>query len=94
MNEKKPRRGVGRPPAGDEGERVSEYPALTVRLPVHTKNALLAVARLRGTPAWRLVDQAILGLVASLPADERRDVERFAKRMTSASRGEQGTGKA
>ena len=72
-----PRR-VGRPASGPRGERVSAYPQLTVRIPAATKDKLLALAALRKTPAWRLVDDALLAYVEALPEAERRLLAQFA----------------
>lgn len=71
----------GRPPSGPQGERVSRYPPLTVRIPPTTKDTLLALAAMRKTPAWRLVDEAILALVEHMPAAERRVLAQFTAKM-------------
>lgn len=74
----------GRPPSGPQGERVSRYPALTVRIPPATKDTLLALAAMRKTPAWRLVDDAILAFVEHLPTAERRVLAQFTAKMPAA----------
>ena len=85
-----PRRriGAGRPPSGPAGERVSEYPTLTVRLPRATKDALTSLSALRRVPVWKLLDLAVRAYVDGLPADERKLVGQFAAKM--ARGGEQG----
>jgi hypothetical protein len=74
---------LGRPPSGPAGERVSDYPPLTVRIPRATKDTLLALSALRRTPAWRLVDQAVLAYVEQLPDAERRLLSQFVAKMRS-----------
>ena len=77
------KRGAGRPPTGSHGERVSDYPRLTVRIPRGTKNRLELLSTLRGVPVWKLLDTAVLAYIEQLPEDERRDVARLSKRMAS-----------
>jgi hypothetical protein len=77
------RPGAGRPPTGPAGELVSEYPPLTVRIPVDTKHRLEALSALRRVPMWKLVDEAIRAYVEQLPDAERRLLSQFA-RMTPA----------
>ena len=50
---------MGRPPVGSDGEKVSEYPQVMIRLPRGTKATLDALSGLTGTPIWRLIDQAV-----------------------------------
>ena len=79
---KRPRKqGAGRPPTGPTGERVSDYPPLTVRIPRATKDKLASLSALRRTPRWRLVDEAIAAYIERLPDDERRLLTQFAGRM-------------
>jgi hypothetical protein len=77
----KRRPGPGRPPSGPTGERVSEYATLTVRLPADTRQQLHGLSVLKRVPVWRLVDQAVTALVATLPADERRLMAQLAAKM-------------
>ena len=72
----------GRPPPGPAGARVSDFPRLTVRLPGATRDLLEQLSVWRRVPVWKLVDQAVLALIAQLPEDERRDLTRARKRMT------------
>ena len=74
-------RPTGRPPSGPAGERVSEYATLTVRLPAATRQQLHGLSVLKRVPVWRLVDQAVSALVATLPADERRLLTQLAAKM-------------
>lgn len=71
----------GRPPTGPTGERVSDYPRLTVRIPRDTKDQLEQLSVWRRVPVWKLVDMAVLALIDGLPDDERRDLARSGKRM-------------
>jgi hypothetical protein len=54
-----------------------------VRIPRATKDTLLALSALRRTPAWRLVDQAVLAYVEQLPDPERRLLSQFVATMRS-----------
>lgn len=71
----------GRPPSGPAGERVSEYPTLTVRLPQATKDALTSLSALRRLPVWKMLDTAVCAYLETLPADERRVVAQFTAKM-------------
>jgi hypothetical protein len=77
------RRPVGRPPSGTSGERVSEFPRITVRLPRATKDRLNALATFRRAPAWLLIDEALTAFFAGLPDAERRAVTGFVAKMPS-----------
>jgi hypothetical protein len=52
-------RNVGRPPAGLNGERASEYPQLAVRVPRITVERLRAVATRERRAMWRVLVDAI-----------------------------------
>lgn len=49
----------GRPAAGLRGQRTSEYPQLSVRLPPDTRAALCALAEVQGRPMWRVLMDAL-----------------------------------
>jgi PAS domain S-box-containing protein len=53
------RRGRGRPAAGLKGQRTSDYPQLSVRLPPETRAALWALAETQGRPMWRVLMDAL-----------------------------------
>lgn len=56
----KPRGTKGRNPTGLEpGERVSDYPRLTVRVPQETLDRLRALSEREGVPQWRILHAAI-----------------------------------
>jgi hypothetical protein len=63
---------MGRPPVGSDGEKVSEYPQVMIRLPRETKATLDALSGLTGTPIWRLIDQAVAVYVDQMPDPQRR----------------------
>ena len=63
---------VGRPPAGHDGEKVSSYTQITMRLPDSTKRLLDSVTAMTGWPAWRVFDRALGAFVKQLPAEDRR----------------------
>src|SRR5262245_12401765 len=62
----------GRPAAGPRGEKVSEYPQLTVRLPIETRARLNTLSLLLGQPVWRVIDDAVTVYVQHLPAEDRK----------------------
>lgn len=74
-------RGPGRPPAGAAGEKVSNYPQLTVRLPAETKARLNTLSLLTATPIWRIIDRAIDAYVRNLPDPERVRLGEIADRL-------------
>ena len=63
---------MGRPPVGSDGEKVSEYPQVMIRLPRETKATLDALSGLTGTPIWRLIDQAVAVYVEQMPPAQRK----------------------
>ena len=70
----------GRPPSGPDGELVSKYPPLTVRIPLDTKHKLEALSALRRVPIWKLVDEAARTYIDEhIPEAERRLLAQFAK---------------
>lgn len=69
----------GRPPSGPAGERTSQYPKATLRLPPATKATLTAVAALEGRAAWAVVDAALAQYVAQLAPAKRRALAAFGR---------------
>ena len=63
---------MGRPPVGSDGEKVSEYPQVMIRLPHETKATLDALSGLTGTPIWRLIDQAVAVYVEQMSPAQRK----------------------
>lgn len=50
---------VGRPPAGVRGQRVRDYPQISVRVPASVRAQLATRARATGLSQWRLIIRAI-----------------------------------
>jgi predicted DNA-binding protein len=77
---KAPRR-IGRPPAGArEGEKVKDYPQLSIRLPADVKAKLHALSVVTSRPQWRLISDAIECYLRERPEADRAQVEDFLKR--------------
>jgi predicted transcriptional regulator len=84
----KERRRIGRPPAGArDGEKVKEYPQLSIRLPAEVKAKLHALSLIAGRPQWRVVTDAIDCYVRERPEAERRMVNELAGRARARRRG-------
>lgn len=80
MTQDKP---FGRPPAGKrKGERVRDYPPMTLRLPPETRTLLTAWSEYSHVPAWRLIDDAVLAAFKALPESERRKVRHTSRAVT------------
>jgi hypothetical protein len=79
------RRRAGRPPAGArEGEKVKDYPQLSIRLPAEMKATLCALSVVTGLAQWRLVVEAINCFVGDLPPHDRERVNGLSARMAEA----------
>ena len=67
-----PRRRVGRPPAGARsGEKVKDYPQLSMRVPQEMKARLNAVSAVTGLAQWRVIVEAIDCYVHDMPPQDR-----------------------
>ena len=66
------KKGIGRPPAGNAGQKTSGYAQITMRLPHPTKTLLDAVSAMTGWPAWRVFERALAAYVTQLPPEDRR----------------------
>ena len=78
------RRRPGRPPAGAHaGERVRDYPQISIRLPGEMKAKLEALSMMRSQPQWRIVLESIECFIRSLPARDQRRLHESAKRSRS-----------
>jgi len=72
MAKRKPRRRVWRdwtprqPTGINEGEKLSEYPRTTVRLPPEVRELLERVANVQGRQQWRVLVDAITTYAASV----------------------------
>jgi len=79
------RRRAGRPPAGArEGERVKDYPQLSVRVPLEMKVRLTAISAVTGLSQWRLIVDAINCILHDLPPSERQLVDGLSQRLLRA----------
>lgn len=77
----KERRRIGRPPAGARaGERVKDYPQLSVRVPGDVKAKLQALSLVASRPQWRIVTEAIDCYLRDRSAAEQRIVSELAAR--------------
>jgi predicted DNA-binding protein len=77
----KERRRIGRPPAGArEGEKVKDYPQLSIRLPNDVKAKLQALSLIASRPQWRIITDAIDCYLKERPEPEQRMVDDLAGR--------------
>lgn len=71
----------GRPPAGTRaGEKVRDYPHLSIRLPREAKSKLGALSDMTSQPQWRIVLESIECFIRSLPESEQRTMHELMKR--------------
>src|SRR3954469_22842938 len=76
------RRRAGRPPAGaKEGEKVKDYPQLSIRVPVEFKARLNALSAVTGLAQWRVIVEAINCFNDDLPTPERDLVQGLSERL-------------
>jgi predicted DNA-binding protein len=80
-----PRRRAGRPPAGaKDGEKVKDYPQLSIRVPVELKARLNAMSAVTGLAQWRVIVEAINCAFDELPATDRALVTGLSERLMRA----------
>jgi predicted DNA-binding protein len=80
----KQRRRIGRPPAGArEGEKVKDYPQLSIRLPTDVKAKLQALSLLASRPQWRIVADAIDCYIRERSDADRRMLDELVGRSRS-----------
>jgi predicted DNA-binding protein len=78
-------RRAGRPPAGARaGEKVKDYPQLSVRVPVEMKARLNALSAVTGLSQWRVIVEAIDCLWNGLPPTDRDLVDGLSERLLKA----------
>jgi predicted DNA-binding protein len=78
----KDRRRAGRPPAGaKEGEKVTDYPQLSIRVPIEFKARLNALSAVTGLAQWRVIVEAINCFFKDLPATDRELVDGLSERL-------------
>jgi len=76
----KPRR-IGRPPAGARpGEKVKDYPQLSIRLPAEIKAKLQALSLVSSRPQWRIITDAIECYLRERSDAEQRMIAELAGR--------------
>jgi hypothetical protein len=94
MSPPKQRPRIGRPPAGArEGEKVKDYPQLSIRLPGEVKAKLQALSVISSRPQWRLISEAIECYLSGRPEPERRMVDELVGRSRArVLRGRRGGG--
>jgi hypothetical protein len=77
----------GRPPSGARaGERVRDYPQLSVRLPPDVRSKLYVLSVMGTRPQWRVLIDAIECLWSSQPEPERARTERLLAKVLSRKR--------
>jgi hypothetical protein len=75
------RRRIGRPPAGArDGEKVKDYPQLSIRLPADVKATLHALSLIEARPQWRVITDAIDCYARGRSDAERRLIHELAGR--------------
>ena len=74
-------RKVGRPPAGDDGERVKDYPQVSFRLPTEARDKLLALSQVRKQPQWRLIVESVECYLRDLPRQEQAQIARLLNKL-------------
>jgi predicted DNA-binding protein len=80
----KQNRRIGRPPAGARaGEKVKDYPQLSIRLPTEVKAKLQALSLISSRPQWRLIAEAIECFLRQCPEEEQRMVAELVGRSRS-----------
>jgi predicted transcriptional regulator len=81
MKSKASKRRIGRPPAGAKaGEKVKDYPQLSIRLPTDVKAKLQALSLIAARPQWRIITDAIDCYLRERSEPERRMVDEIAGR--------------
>jgi hypothetical protein len=74
------KKSVGRPRKGRDGDKVSEYAPLTIRLPPDVRNTLKAVAFVRSEPVSAIVEQSLAVFLKTLTRGDRALVKTITKR--------------
>ena len=71
---------VGRPPAGDRGERVKDYPQVSFRLPTLARDKLVALSVVRKQPQWRVIVESVECYLRDLPRQQQATVAQILSR--------------
>ena len=78
-------RRAGRPPAGArEGEKVKDYPQLSIRVPIEMKARLNALSAVTGLAQWRVIVEAINCFFSDLPQTDQELVDGLSERLMRA----------
>ena len=81
-NRTRSKRRAGRPPAGARvGEKVKDYPQLSIRVPLEMKARLNALSAVTGLSQWRVVVEAIDCLSHGLSPTDRELVDGMSERL-------------
>jgi predicted DNA-binding protein len=81
----KERRRAGRPPAGaKDGEKVKDYPQLSIRVPIEFKARLNALSAVTGLAQWRVIVEAINCFCHDLPDTDQELVDGLSERLLRA----------
>jgi predicted DNA-binding protein len=76
------RRRAGRPPAGAKvGEKVKDYPQLSIRVPQEMKARLNAVSAVTGLAQWRVIVEALDCFVHDMSPRDRELVDGLSARL-------------
>jgi predicted DNA-binding protein len=77
---------VGRPPAGlRSGEKVKDYPQLSLRIPPDVRATLAALSKMRGQPQWRIIIDILECYLREQSDQERRSLREFMRRSRSSN---------
>ncbi len=68
---------MGRPPAGEGGERVKDYPQVSFRMPKAARAKLVALSKVRKQPQWRVIVDSVENYMRDLPRAERAAIARL-----------------
>jgi hypothetical protein len=87
MTQAPKRRRIGRPPAGArDGEKVTDYPQLSIRLPAEVKAQLHALSVIESRPQWRVISDAIDCYARGRSDAERQLITELAGRSRARAR--------
>lgn len=80
-DDSKGRNRIGRPPAGARaGEKVKDYPQLSIRVPGEVRATLQALSIATSRPQWRVITDAIVCYLRQRSPAERRTVRAMVAR--------------
>ncbi len=78
------KRRIGRPPAGARpGEKVKDYPQLSIRVPGEIKAKLQALSLVSTRPQWRIITDAIELYLRDRADEDRRRVDELLQQRRS-----------